>query len=85
VESRGFGEAERKDLWQKGRCIEGQIPQMVQAPREAKEMDGTGDHHVDKLSSKTQISCFCSYVESRPKRLLLMIIKMGHGCKRSIV
>jgi hypothetical protein len=46
-------------------------------------MDGTGDHHVyhDKPSSKGQITRFLTFVESRPKITMMIIVTiMGYEC-----
>jgi hypothetical protein len=46
-------------------------------------MDGTGEHSVewDKPSSKSQITCFHLYVDSRPKMIIIITI-MGHEYKQ---
>jgi hypothetical protein len=43
----------------------------------AGKIDRTGEHHVeqDKPISRSQISCFCSFAECRPKTTITI---MGH-------
>jgi hypothetical protein len=50
-----------------------------------RKMDGSKDHHVEqnKPSSKSHILHFHSFVETKPKVLMMMI--MGHECKREMV
>jgi hypothetical protein len=45
-------------------------------------MDGTCDHNAKwgKPSSKSQISCFYLFVETRPKLMMMMVIIMKHDC-----
>jgi hypothetical protein len=48
-----------------------------------RKMDGTGDYHVEwdnPSSKKWNVTCFCSYVVSRPKMVI-----MGPGYKRRTV
>jgi hypothetical protein len=51
-------------------------------------MNGIRDHHVewDKPSSKSQMSCFHSYAESRPKMIIVLVIIIiitGHKYKKT--
>jgi hypothetical protein len=51
-----------------------------------RKMDGIGDHVKQvKQSSGNQTSHFHLFVESRPKRMMMIIIIMGHECKRRTV
>jgi hypothetical protein len=48
-------------------------------------MDGNTDHHaeLDKPKLKGQISCPHSFVQLRPKMMMMMVMMtiMGHKCK----
>jgi hypothetical protein len=55
-------------------------------------MNGTGYHHVSKIAKlkkekkeKTNTACFCSYVESRPKMMVVVMMIMRFEYKKGTI